>query len=103
MGHQFRKERLHLLHADLTEKTARLEPLLDRLARGDQGVPVLIPDLNIDDQPILDGEIADDPVGIRKDGVMTGERCQDVRFDPHTAEGFVQQEPPQDRRDGEYP
>ncbi len=45
--------------------------------------------------------MADDPVGVRQDGIVTGQRCQDVRFDPDTAEGFVQQDAPQDRRDGE--
>ena len=46
--------------------------------------------------------MADDPVGVRQDGIVTGERCQDVRFDPHAALGFVQQEPPQDRYNGEH-
>ncbi|MCX5820157.1 MAG: hypothetical protein NT047_09650 [Deltaproteobacteria bacterium] len=34
MGHQFRKERLHLLHADLPEKTALPEPGLDQVGPG---------------------------------------------------------------------
>ena len=97
------KERLHLLHADLPEKTALPEPGLDQVSPGDQGVPVPSPDRDINDQPVLNGEMADNPVGVRQHGVVTGERCQNVRFDPHAAEGFLQQEPPQDHHDGEHP
>jgi hypothetical protein len=43
--------------------------------------------------------MADNPVGVRQNRIVTGQRCQDVRFDPDTV-GFVEQDGPQDRRDG---
>jgi hypothetical protein len=64
MGDQLRKERLHPPGADLAEKAARLKPLLDRLASGDQGVPLSALNRDIDDQPVLGGQMPDDPVGI---------------------------------------
>ena len=44
--------------------------------------------------------MADDAVGVGQDGVVAGQRGEDVRFDPDAADGFVEQDGPQDRRDG---
>ncbi len=43
--------------------------------------------------------MADDAVGVGQDGVVAGQRGEDVRFDPD-AGGFVDEDGPQDRRDG---
>ena len=100
MGDEIGEERLHLPRPDLPEEAALPEPGLDQIGPGDQGVPVSAADRDIDDQPVLGGEMADDPVGVGQDGVVAGQRGQDVRFDPDAAEGFVEQDGPQDRRDG---
>ncbi len=93
----------HAPHAALRHAVRASKVTLDHIRPGRQRVPVTSPDRDIDDQPVLGGKMADDPVGIRQDGIVPGQRCQDVRFDPHTAQGFVQQKAPQERRDGEHP
>jgi hypothetical protein len=78
---EFRHQRLHLPHADLPEETALHEPGLNQLGPGHQIIPRTSPDLAVDDQPVLNGKMTDDPVGIRQDRVVTGHRCQDVGID----------------------
>ena len=75
-------------HADLPEETALPEPGLDQLGPGHQIIPRSSPDLAIDDQPVLNGKMTDDPVGIRQDRVVTGQRCQDVGFDPDIGDSY---------------
>ena len=73
MVHQLRHQRLYLLHADLPEKTALLQPCLYQLGPCHHGIPIPSPDCAIDDQPLLNGEMTDDPVGVRQDGIVTGQ------------------------------
>jgi len=97
-GDEFRKERLDPPGADLSEQTACPESLFDRIPRGDQGVTIAARAGDIDHQPVLDREVPDDPMGIRQNGIVEGNRFQNIRFDPEEI-GFVNQNRPQDHRD----
>ena len=99
--HKLRHQRLHLLHADLPEKTALLQPGLDQFGPRHQIIPRTSPDLAIDDQPVLEGKMTDDPMGILQDGIVTGQRCQDIGFYSDIV-GYVQKDAPQDRSDGNH-
>ena len=88
VGHELRKKGLHLLHADLPEKTALLQPGHNQLGPGHQIISGASPDLTIDDQSVLEGKMADDPVGVLQDRVVTGQRRQDIGFDPDIV-GYV--------------
>jgi len=102
MANEFREECLHLLHSHLPEQAAFAKPRLDHLGRNHQVVPGSLPPFptrDIDNQSILDGKMANDTVGVRQDGIVTGKRCEDIRFDPDPVR-FVEQNGPQECRDG---
>jgi hypothetical protein len=92
-----------MTHSDVPEETALHERRLDPVGPFHESVPIPAPDLQIHDQPILAGQMANDPVGIRQNRIMTGQGGQNVRFDLDAAKGFIQEEASENQDDRNQP
>ena len=73
VGDEIGEEGLHLPRPHVPKKAAFPEPGLDEISPGDQGVPVSGTDRDIDGEPVLGGDMADDAVGVGQDGVVAGQ------------------------------
>jgi hypothetical protein len=75
---EFREKLLFLAETDALEQATLPQALFDQRGRPDQSFLIRAGKADIDDHPVLDGVMGDDPVGIGQDKIILGQRRHQI-------------------------